>query len=152
MIMRLIRFLLRALANMCIIPGLRIFFWRLSGVMVGKDAFLNLGLTVIDNYRGNVIKLGERVAVAPKVILIADSDPNHSILGKIPSFNKRGSVTIDDDSWIGAGVIILPGVHVGKCAAIGAGAIVTENVDDYAIMAGNPARKIGDTRKKLQAG
>jgi maltose O-acetyltransferase len=128
------------------------YFWRLSGVTVGKDAFLNLGLTVIDNYRGNVVKLGERVAVAPKVILIADSDPNHSILRKIPSFNTRGSVIIDADTWIGAGVIIMPNVHVGKCAVIGAGAIVTENVDDYAIMAGNPARKIGDTRKKSQAG
>jgi maltose O-acetyltransferase len=127
-------------------------FWRLSGVKVGKDAFLNLGLTVVDNYRGNVVKLGERVAVAPKVILICDSDPNHSILGKIPSFKTRGSITIDDDTWIGAGVIILPNIHVGKCVVIGAGSIVTEDVDDYAIMVGNPARKIGDTRKKFPAG
>ena len=152
MVTRFLRLLLRQLANACIIPGLRMLFWRLSGVNVGKDAFLNLGLTVIDNYRGNVVKLGERVAVAPKVILIADSDPNHSILGKIASFNTLGSITIDDDTWIGAGVIILPNIHIGKCAVIGAGSIVTEDVDDYAIVVGNPARKIGETRDKFQAG
>jgi acetyltransferase-like isoleucine patch superfamily enzyme len=150
--MRMFRLMLRVLANSCIFPGLRRVFWRLSGLKIGKDTFLNLGLTVIDNYRGNVITLGERVAVAPKVILIADSDPNHSILSKTARFITRGTITIDDDTWIGAGVIILPNVHVGKCAVIGAGSIVTEDVNDYAIMVGNPARKIGDTRDKVQAG
>ena len=152
MFKRFLRFLLRALANVCIFPGLRMSLWRLSGVKVGEDAFLNLGLTVVDNYRGNVVKLGARVAVAPKVILIADSDPNHSILNKIARFTTRGSITIEDDTWIGAGVMILPNVHVGKCAVIGAGSIVTADVEDYAIIVGNPARKIGDTRNNTQAG
>ncbi len=48
-------------------------------------------------------------------------------------------VFIDDYAWIGHNVIILPGVHIGKHAIIGAGAVVTKNVPDYAIAVGNPA-------------
>ncbi len=49
---------------------------------------------------------------------------------------------IEDDVWIGANVIILPGVHVKKGAVIGAGSIVTKDVPGYAIVAGNPAKII----------
>ena len=49
-------------------------------------------------------------------------------------------VVIEDDVWIGARVIILPGVHIGKGAVIGAGSVVPRDVPDYAVVAGNPAR------------
>ena len=51
-------------------------------------------------------------------------------------------VTIGPDVWIGHGAILLPGVSVGTGAAIGAGAVVTKDVPDYTIVAGNPARVI----------
>jgi phosphonate metabolism protein (transferase hexapeptide repeat family) len=54
---------------------------------------------------------------------------------------RRGSpVTLGHDVWVGHGAIILPGVTVGTGAAIGAGAVVTKDVPDFAVMAGNPAR------------
>jgi len=54
-------------------------------------------------------------------------------------------LVIEDDVWIGHGVMILPGCKfIGRGAVIGAGAIVTKNVEPYAIMAGNPARKLKD--------
>ncbi|WP_145198804.1 CatB-related O-acetyltransferase [Sphingobium sp. B2] len=54
-------------------------------------------------------------------------------------------LVIEDDVWIGHNVMILPGCKfIGRGAIIGAGAIVTKNVDRYAIMAGNPARKLRD--------
>ena len=49
---------------------------------------------------------------------------------------------IGDDVWIGTNVIILPGVNVGSHCIIGAGAIVTKDVPDYAIVGGNPAKII----------
>lgn len=55
-------------------------------------------------------------------------------------FSDERPVIIDDDVWIGARVIILPGVHIGTGAVIGAGAVVTKDVPDYAVVGGNPAR------------
>jgi phosphonate metabolism protein (transferase hexapeptide repeat family) len=53
-------------------------------------------------------------------------------------------VTIGHDVWIGHGAIILPGVTIGDGAVIGAGSVVTKDVAPYAIVAGNPARKLRD--------
>lgn len=148
MIMRVFRLLLRACAGVCVAPGLRVALLRLSGIGIGSRTFVNLGVRFVDNYRGGAIRLGERVAIAPGAMFVADSDPNESRLGTIEPFHIRGQVTIEDDAWIGAGAIVLPNVTVGRCAVVGAGAIVTKNVEEYAIVVGNPARPIGDVREK----
>ena len=64
--------------------------------------------------------------------------------GVVDSDIERNEVlVIDDDVWVGHNVMILPGCkHVGRGAVIGAGAVVTKDVEAYAIMAGNPARKL----------
>lgn len=54
-------------------------------------------------------------------------------------FSEVKPVVIGDDVWIGGRVTILPGVHVGRGAIIGAGSVVTKSVPPYAIVAGNPA-------------
>jgi acetyltransferase-like isoleucine patch superfamily enzyme len=51
-----------------------------------------------------------------------------------------GEVVIDDGCDIGMGAIILPGVHVGKGAIIGAGSVVTKDVEGFTVVAGNPAK------------
>ena len=53
---------------------------------------------------------------------------------------KPKCVIIEDDVWIGTKTVILPGVHIGKGAIIGAGSIVTKNIPPYSIAVGNPAR------------
>lgn len=148
MVSRLLRLALRACAAVCVAPGLRMALLRLSGIKIGVKTFVNMGVRFVDNYRGSAIQLGDRVAIAPGAMFIADSDPNDSRLGVIESFHIRGQVVVQDDAWIGAGAIILPNVTVGQFAVVGAGAIVTRNVEDYAIVVGNPARKIGDVREK----
>ena len=57
-------------------------------------------------------------------------------------------ITIGNDVWIGSRVIILPGVHVGDGSVIGAGSVVTKDVEPYSIVAGNPARLI---RKRVES-
>ena len=54
-------------------------------------------------------------------------------------FQEEKPVHIGDDVWIGGRVIILPGVHIGSHSIIGAGAVVTKDVPEWAIAAGNPA-------------
>lgn len=50
------------------------------------------------------------------------------------------TIMIEDDVWIGARAIILPGVKIGKGCIIGAGAVVTKSFDDYSVIGGNPAK------------
>ena len=54
-------------------------------------------------------------------------------------FAEEKPVAIGDDVWIGGRVIILPGVHIGSHSIVGAGAVVTKNVPEWAVVAGNPA-------------
>jgi len=112
------------------------------------------------------IQIGKRVVIRPNTMLMADGDAriligddvligagvhiyvnNHRFdrldvriadQGYFPSQD----VVIEDDVWIGAQSILLPGVRVGKHAVIAAGSVVTKPVDAYSVYAGVPARKI----------
>lgn len=66
----------------------------------------------------------------------ADDDPEFF------EWRRRDGVKIGHDVWIGHGAVILPGVSIGTGSVVGAGSIVTKDVDDYSIVAGNPARLI----------
>ncbi|HOA81763.1 MAG TPA: DapH/DapD/GlmU-related protein, partial [Defluviitaleaceae bacterium] len=57
---------------------------------------------------------------------------------------KAQEIVIEDDAWIGAGAIILPGVRIGRGAVIGAGAVVTRDIPEYSIAVGVPAKPTKD--------
>ena len=85
--------------------------------------------------------IGNDVMMGPNCIIYTT---NHKIDDVTVPMNTQGNaeekpVTIGDDVWIGSRVIILPGVKIGSHSVIGAGAIVTKDVPEYAIAAGNPA-------------
>lgn len=72
----------------------------------------------------------------------------HKVDSRTPKENQEVIVNqdliIQEDSWLGANVIIMPKVnYIGKGVVIGAGSVVTKNIDDYSIIAGNPAKVIG---------
>ena len=52
-------------------------------------------------------------------------------------------MVIEDDVWLGAGVIVLKGVRIGRGAVVGAGSVVTKNIESLAIVVGVPARVVG---------
>lgn len=91
---------------------------------------------------GNHVTLGCDVLMGPDVIIMTSS---HAFEDRATPINLQGalpirSVTVGDDVWIGTRVIIMPGVHVGRGAVIGAGSVVTKDVPEYAVVAGVPAK------------
>ncbi len=140
------RSLLRLLANHCIIPSLRVALFRWSGIRIGARTRINMNVNFLDGFTPSRIQLESEVAVAPFVSLVAESHPNDSILQTGYGMLKSGPILIKKGAWLGVGAVILPGVTVGESAIIGANAVVTQDVENYAIMAGIPAKKIGDVR------
>lgn len=108
-----------------------------------------MGITAVDNYENGMVVIKDRVAIAPNITFVPISNPNNSKLNSILELQKEGKIVIEDDVWLGANVTVLPGVTVGKCSVIGAGAVVTKSVEPYSIMAGVPARKIGNIKNNF---
>jgi len=91
-------------------------------------------------------RIGNRVFIGPRVTFLNDKYPTAQ-----KAINKTWtleSVVVDDDVSIGGNVTILPGVKIGRGAAIGAGSVVTKNVPKYTIVYGNPARVVGSVNDK----
>jgi acetyltransferase-like isoleucine patch superfamily enzyme len=120
-------------------------FFRETGVQIGEGVVPNPNIVIEDSYN-HLVKIGDRVSIAPGVMIIADAGPNNSRLQEQPYVKEHlivsKEVMIEDDAWIGAGAIILPGVVIGCGAVVGAGAVVTKSVKPYTIVAGVPAREI----------
>jgi acetyltransferase-like isoleucine patch superfamily enzyme len=86
----------------------------------------------------NGIKIGKRVMFASGVKIIS---ANHDFKQR-ENHIKDKPVIIEENVWIGANAVILPGVKIGKNSIVGAGSIVTKDVGENVIVAGNPARII----------
>lgn len=107
-------------------------------VEIGNDVEINENVRI----RANV-KIGNNVLIAPNVQLISINHEYKDIT--VPIMNqgeKKGRIEIGDDVWIGTAAIILPNVKLSQGAIIGAGAVVTKDVPEYAIVGGNPAKII----------
>ncbi len=113
-------------------------------IIIGEECSLN-GSQIV-SYQS--VTIGDRVHIGPGG-LITDTDLHpveadmrkRQTRGEIYPIEKvqRNKIIIEDDVWIGYGVIILKGVRIGRGAVIGAGSVVTSNVPGRCIVAGNPA-------------
>lgn len=106
-------------------------------IFVGNRAHLGENMVVL-----GTLHLGDDVVIARDVKFYSF---NHCTARIDIPINQQGDtkdrpIYIGDDVWIGANVVVLPGVHVGKGAILGAGCVVREDVPEYAVMIGNPAQ------------
>ena len=121
--------------------GKKVVFYR--GVVIHNSMNVSIGSgTAIAEYvhmwGGGGIKIGENVLIASHVIISSVSHNPMADLYKESSIKKE--ICIEDNVWLGAGSIILPGVRIGRNAIIGAGAVVTKDVNPSDIVVGIPAR------------
>jgi maltose O-acetyltransferase len=120
-------------------------FFELTNVEVGEGVILNPNLIVSDGYHP-LLKIGKRAALGPNVTIICESAPDNSLL-RTNEYVTRvltclKPVIISEDVWVGANVVILPGVTIGRGAIIAAGTVVNQDVPPCTIAAGVPARFI----------
>lgn len=88
------------------------------------------------------IRIGKNCLIGPKTIIL-DADFHGVAPDKRLELGKTSSIIIEDNVWIGYEVMILKGVHIGKDAVIAARCVVTKDVPEGAIIAGNPMKTIG---------
>jgi galactoside O-acetyltransferase len=121
----------------------RIYGLRLCGFSVGKQVFIGGDLIVasIISEKSCSLTIGDRVAIGPRVTLLLSSDANWSkLMKKIQQI--KSYIILEDDCWLGAGVIIMPGITIGEGSIVGSGAVVTRNVPPNTVVAGVPAKII----------
>ena len=102
----------------------------------GSNIYANSNLTLVDDghiYIGNKVMFGPNVTIATANHPIAPE-----LRGKALQYNK--DVFIAENVWIGANVVIVPGVHIGKHSVIGAGSVVTKDIPENVVAVGNPCR------------
>lgn len=107
-------------------------------IRFGKNVFINFGCTILDCTH---VEIGDNVLIGPRVQIYTAThplQPQKRLEGK----ESAKAVTIGKNVWLGGACVILPGVWIGDNAVIGAGAVVTRDVPENTVVAGNPAKVI----------
>ena len=121
--------------------------WGGKHVHFGKGVYANFNLTLVDDTH---IYVGDYTMLGPNVVL---ATAGHPILPELRplAYQYNMPVHIGKNCWLGAGVIVLPGVTIGDNTVIGAGSIVTKDIPANVVAVGNPCkvlREINDHDKE----
>lgn len=136
---------------------LRLFLLRLMGSRIGRHVAM---FSSVDIRSPKSLVIGNGCSIGPKVLLDArmglELKENVTIAYEAviwtlhhemnaPDFHGKGAPTvIEDYAWICSRAILLPGIRIGRGAVVASGAVVTKDVEPYAIVGGVPAKKIGE--------
>lgn len=124
------------------IPGatsVRVWLHRLRRVRIGKNTFIGTDV-LIETAHPDWVAIGNNVIVGIRSILIAhfEAQLNHHGLQE----RTEPTIVIEDEVFIGPGVIILPNVRIGRGAVVAAGSVVTHSVPARTMVQGNPAKAV----------
>ena len=107
-------------------------------IEVGKNFFANYNCTILDVAK---VVIGDNCQLAPNVAIYTAGHPLHPKT-RSTLYEYGVEVTIGDNVWVGGNTVICPGVHIGSNTVIGAGSVVTKDIPDWVVAAGNPCRVI----------
>ena len=110
-------------------------------IRLGRGVFLNFNCVILDVVE---VTIGDRTQIGPAVQIYSADHPRDAAQRR-EGLEFGRPVRIGRDVWIGGGAIILPGVTIGDSAIIGAGSVVTRDVEESATVVGNPARLVAKT-------
>lgn len=119
-------------------PGANV---RIPLDQIGENSFLGL----YSYFNGNVT-IGKNVMVGPHCSIVAGNhkfDPETGWFSARSEKDYDNSIVIGDGTWIASGVTVTAGVKIGRCNLVCAGSVVTKSTEDYSIMAGVPAKRVG---------
>ena len=139
---RLRRKLCKRWAKDAFFPAARLALLRWADVAVGRDVYIADGFVIVEELADpGGVTIGDRVSIGPNVTLVVSSHPNASRL-RDAGLARKAPIVIEDDAWIGASAIVMPGVRIGSGAVVGAGSVVTRDVPAGHVVAGQPARVV----------
>jgi maltose O-acetyltransferase len=104
-------------------------------ISIGEGSFVNLDCVMID---AALIDIGTRCQIGPRVQFVTSTHPVDPIARR-GGWEKAQPITVGDNVWLGAGVIVCPGVVIGSNTVVGAGAVVTRDLPADRVAAGVPA-------------
>ncbi len=113
-------------------------------IEVGKNFFANYNCTILDVAK---VIIGDNCQMAPNVAIYTAGHPVHPET-RNTAYEYGIEVTIGDNVWIGGNTVICPGVHIGSNTVIGAGSVVTKDIPDWCVAAGNPCKVIRTITEK----
>jgi maltose O-acetyltransferase len=114
-----------------------------KNIYLGDHVYLNYMCTILDN---NQVHIGNHVMIGP-VVQIYTAAHHLQAEKRIQGWEIAQPIVIEDNVWLGGGAIILPGVRIGQNAVVGAGTVVTGDVAENTVVAGNPARVIREIER-----
>lgn len=118
--------------------------WGGKHVHLGSHVYVNYNLTLVDDTH---IYIGDHVMIAPNVVIATGTHPIHpGLRRKEAQYNLP--VHIQDNVWLGAGCLVMPGVTIGENSVIGAGSVVTKDIPANVVAVGNPCRVLRDISEK----
>ena len=115
-------------------------------IRIGDRVWAAAGLTIVAHRR---VEIGDDVWFGPRVYITdAGHDPSDPSVPIGHRMEPARPVRIGDGSWLGTGVVVLPGVSIGEHVTVGAGSVVCDDLPSYCVAVGSPARVV----KRLQEG